>query len=181
MCGRLSRDRLPSPEFCITGVAMGQTSRFRSGLVLAMAAISISGAAGCQMSKSSNPLAPTVAGPIAGVSISTPFLLEPGQDWQIRLRDQPLKLMIQNADTSGQRTIGYTFEIATDSAFSQIIFSRTGVKAGEGSTTTLQLPDPLPTGLTYWWRARAEDGANTGSYSPVVSFVALAPDRKSVV
>ena len=153
---------------------MGQTSRFRSGLVLAIAAISISGAAGCQMSKSSNPLAPTVAGPIAGVTITTPNPLEPGQDWQIRLRDQPLKLMIQNADTSGQRTLGYTFEVATDSAFNQIIFSRTGVPAGDG-ITTLQLPDALPTGRTYWWRARAEDGANSGSYSKVVSFVALAP------
>ena len=39
-------------------------------------------AAGCQVSKSSNPLSPSVAGPIAGVTISTPNLLEPGQDWQ---------------------------------------------------------------------------------------------------
>ncbi|MSO56237.1 MAG: hypothetical protein EXQ55_04850 [Acidobacteria bacterium] len=150
---------------------MGMSSRVGAVLVLAMAA---STAAGCQMSKSSNPLAPSVAGPIAGVTITTPNLLEPGQDWQIRLRDQPVKLMIQNADTSGVRTLNYTFEVAADSAFSSIVFKRTGVSAGN-VTTTLQLPDALPAGRTYWWRARAEDGANVGSYSKVVSFVAVAP------
>ena len=152
----------------------GTTSRFRFALVMAIAAMSIAGAAGCQMSKSSNPLAPTVAGPIAGVVITKPNALEPGQDWQIRMRDQPVKLMIQNADTSGVRTISYTFEVASDAAFTQIVFKKTGVAAGT-TFTTLQLSEPLPTGRTYWWRARAEDGANTGEYSKTVSFVAVAP------
>jgi hypothetical protein len=142
--------------------------------LLGMIAISMIAMAGCEMTKSSNPLSPTVAGPIAGVVISTPNLLEPGQGWQIRMRDQPVKLMIQNADTSGVRTLFYAFEIATDAAFSQVVYKKTGVPAGT-VTTTLQLPDALPTGRTYWWRARAEDGANTGEYSKVVSFVAVAP------
>jgi hypothetical protein len=90
------------------------------------------------------------------------------------MRDQPLKMMIQNADTSGVRTISYTFEVASDQAFTQIVFKKTGVAAGN-ITTTLQLPEPLPTGRIYWWRARAEDGANTGEYSKVVSFTAVAP------
>ncbi len=148
-------------------------SGFHSALALAVAGLSLA-AAGCQVTKSSNPLAPTVAGPIAGVVISAPDLLEPGPGWQIQPRDQPLKLMIQNAGTSGVRTLSYTFEIATDAAFTQVIYKKTGVAAGNG-TTILQLPDSLPTGRTYWWRARAEDGANTGEYSKVVSFTALAP------
>jgi hypothetical protein len=153
---------------------MGFRSRFRTALTITIAASSLAGAAGCQMSKSSNPLAPTVAGPIAGVVITTPIGVEPGQDWQIRLRDQPIKLMIQNADTSGVRTLSYAFEVASDAAFNQIVYKKTGVSAGN-VTTTLQLPDALPSGRTYWWRARAEDGANTGSYSKVVSFSAVAP------
>ena len=52
----------------------------------------------CQVDKSANPLSPAVAGPIAGVVISTPNLLEPGQDWTLRSRDQPVKLMFQNAE-----------------------------------------------------------------------------------
>ena len=123
----------------------GKTSRFASALVMAIAALSIAGAAGCEMSKSSNPLAPTVAGPIAGVVITKPNALEPGQDWQIRMRDQPVKLMIQNGDTSGVRPISYTFEVASDAAFNQIVFKKTGVAPGN-TITTLQLPEPLPTG-----------------------------------
>jgi hypothetical protein len=139
----------------------GKTSRFCAALVMPIAALSIAGSVACQMSKSSNPLSPTVAGPIKGVVITKPNALEPGQDWQIRMRDQPVKLMIANADTSGVRTISYTFEVASDAAFNQIVFKKTGVPAGT-NFTTVQLPEPLPTGRTYWWRARAEDGANTG-------------------
>ena len=132
-------------------------------------------AAGCQVSKSSNPLSPSVAGPIAGVQISTPNLLEPGQDWQIFMRDQPIKLLFQNASTNGQRPITYTVEIASDSAFKSIVFKRTGIAPGSGDTTTLQLPDALATGRTYWWHVRAEDGANSSDYSAAKSFVAVTP------
>jgi hypothetical protein len=130
--------------------------------------------AGCQVTKTSNPLSPSIGGPISGVVISQPNLLEPGQDWQIRMRDQPVKLMFQNADTSGPRALFYTVEIASDASFNAVIFRRTGVQAGN-VTTLLQLPDPLPAGHTYWWRVRAEDGANIGEYSKVVSFVAVSP------
>ena len=41
----------------------------------------------CQVEKSANPLSPSIAGPIAGVNISTPHLLEPGQDWEMKSRD----------------------------------------------------------------------------------------------
>jgi hypothetical protein len=131
-------------------------------------------AAGCQVSKSSNPLSPNISGPITGVVISTPNALEPGQDWQIRMSEQPVKLMFQNADTSGERTLFYTIEIASDAAFKTIIYRRTNVAAGN-VRTTVQLPDTLPAGQTYWWRVRAEDGANSGDYSKPVSFVAVAP------
>lgn len=145
--------------------------RFSWVLGVAMAA---STAAGCQVQKSANPLSPTIAGPIAGVVISPPNILEPGQDWQIRLRDQPIKLMIRNAGTSGVRPLTYTFEVAADAGFNSIVFKRVGVPPGE-EITTLVLPDTLPTGRTYWWRARAEDGANIGEYSKPVSFVAVMP------
>ena len=68
--------------------------------------------AGCQVEKSANPLSPALAGPVEGVVISHPNLLEPGQDWELKTRDQPVQLLIQNADTSGARPLKYTFEIA---------------------------------------------------------------------
>jgi hypothetical protein len=127
----------------------------------------------CQVQKSANPLSPTVAGPVEGVVISTPNLLEPGQDWTMRSRDQPLMLLFQNADTSGVRQLKYSFDIASDAEFKNIVFARTGVEPGSDGVTRFQLPDKLAAG-TYWWRTRAEDGANTGSYSTVKSFQVLA-------
>lgn len=127
----------------------------------------------CAVEKSANPLSPAVAGPIEGVVISNPNLLEPGQDWQMKTRDQPLQLLIQNAGSNGERPLKYSFEVAADAAFQKIIFARTGIEPGSDGLTRLQLPDKLAAG-TYWWRTRAEDGANTGPYSPVKSFIVLA-------
>jgi hypothetical protein len=98
-------------------------------LVGAAAAVFLSA---CQVEKSSNPLSPALAGPVAGVVISTPNLLEPGQDWEMKSRDQPLKLLFQNADTNGARPLKYSFDIANDAEFKNIIFARTGCRAERG-------------------------------------------------
>ncbi len=127
---------------------------------------------GCQVKKSANPLSPSIAGPVEGVVISTPNLLEPGQDWELRSRDQPVTLVFQNADSNGARPLKYSIDIASDAGFKNVVFARTGVAPGDG-VTRLQLPDKLAA-ATYWWRTRAEDGANTGPYSATKSFQVLA-------
>ena len=127
----------------------------------------------CQVQKSANPLSPAIAGPVEGVVISTPALLEPGQDWELRSRDQPLKLRFQNSNTNGVRPLKYSLEIASDAAFKNIVFARTGVEPSPTTETLFQLPDKLAAG-TYWWRTRAEDGANASAYSTVKSFVVVA-------
>jgi hypothetical protein len=129
--------------------------------------------AGCQVEKSANPLSPAVAGPIEGVAISQPNSLEPGQNWQMRTRDQPLVLLIANAESNGVRPLKYSFEVASDAEFKSIVFARTGIEPGGDGFTRLQMPDKLAAG-TYWWRTRAEDGANFGPYSPPKSFQVLA-------
>jgi hypothetical protein len=139
---------------------MPKLARVRSLFLIALASLAV---ATCEVSKSANPLSPNIGGPIAGVEISPPNLLEPGQDWEIRTRDQPLKLMFQNADTSGQRPLLYTLEVANDAAFTSIVLKRTPIQPGN-VTTTVQLTDMLPTGRAYWWRVRAEDGANIGEF-----------------
>jgi hypothetical protein len=160
--------------FCTQVHQMGMTNRFQQALKVATVAVTATVAASCQVSKSANPLSPNIAGPIAGVVINTPGTLEPGHNWQIWPRDQPIVLKINNAGSNGVRPVSYTFEVASDSNFNSIVFKRIGVPRGE-PITTLQLPESLPTGRTYWWRARAEDGANVSNYSEVVSFVALVP------
>ena len=118
---------------------------------------------GCEAKKSSNPLSPSVAGPIAGVTISAPVLVEPSQGFKFKESEQPIRLVVQNATTSGVRPLFYTFDVATDNGFSTKVFSRSSVAQGDG-TTSVQL-DRLEIGRAYYWRARAEDGANTGTFA----------------
>jgi len=72
---------------------------------------------GCEAKKSETPLSPSVAGPIPGVEISTPRLIEPSMGAKLKDAQQPIRLMIENSNTSGVRPLAYTFEVATASSW----------------------------------------------------------------
>src|SRR3954469_1059857 len=129
----------------------------------------------CSASKSSTPLSPSIAGAIPGIEISSPKMLEPTAGIKISVEKQPVTLLIENAGSNGSRPLSYSFDIATDTAFSSIVFSRDGVTQGDGGRTSLRLGDALATGHTYYWRARAQDGANTGPYSAPTAFQVVQP------
>jgi hypothetical protein len=143
--------------------------------IRALALLLLPLAGSCQQIKSDNPLSPYVAGPMAGVSISTPSLLKPPGGAQVPSDQQPVSLVVQNASTNSVRPLNYEFQIAVDAAFGSMVFSQTGVPPGSSGTTTLTLPGPLSTGRTYYWRVRAQDGANTSSYSQPGSFTVFTP------
>jgi hypothetical protein len=119
---------------------------------------------GCEAQKSSTPLSPSVAGPIPGVEITPPKLLEPAQGFKYKESQQPIKLLIENASTNGVRPVSYIFEVATDTEFTTKVYARSGVPAGEGGRTSVQI-DRLDLGRAYYWRAKADDGANSSLYS----------------
>ena len=119
---------------------------------------------GCEAQKSENPLSPSVAGPIPGVNISAPRLLEPAQGFKFKENQQPIKLVIENSNTNGVRPITYIFEVAADSGFATKVFARSGVVPGDGGRTTV-IVDALELGRSYYWRARADDGANASVFS----------------
>jgi hypothetical protein len=104
-----------------------------------------------------------VAGPIKGVDITAPRLLEPSIGSKFKDSAQPIKLTIENASTSGVRPLAYTFEVATDSAFTSKVFGRGSVPPGADGRTSVQI-DRVEIGRIYHWRVRAEDGANTGPF-----------------
>jgi hypothetical protein len=141
---------------------------------VSIAALAFAGAA-CEKTKSSNPLSPTVAGPIPGVEIGTPKILEPASGTKIAVDKQPVTLLIENAGTTGVRPISYMFEVATDAAFNTKVFARDSIAPGDAGRTSLRLPDALQSGRTYFWRAKAQDGANTGAFSPMGSFDVFTP------
>ena len=132
------------------------------------------GLTACESSKSQNPLTATVAGPIPGVNITAPNVVSPASGAKIAVDKQPITLMVQNAATNGVRPLSYVFEVATDANFTNKVFSRDGITPGDGQTG-LKLPDPLASGRTYYWRAHAEDGANTGSFTPATNFDVFTP------
>src|SRR5215471_16315379 len=74
-------------------------------------------AVGCTEAKSSNPLSPSIAGPISGVTISAPKLLSPGTGAQLSFEQQPITLTVGNSTTTGVRPLTYDFQIAADSSF----------------------------------------------------------------
>jgi hypothetical protein len=129
---------------------------------------------GCTATKSSTPLSPSVAGPIPGVEIAAPKPLEPN-GVKLVADQQPVSLLLENAFTTGPRPLSYVFEVATDAGFTNLVFSRDGIAPGDNGRTSLRLPDPLAPGRTYYWRGRAQDGANAGPYSTPAAFEVVAP------
>lgn len=135
----------------------------------------VCGLAGCvQSEKSSHPLSPDVAGPIPGVAITAPGLVQPDGGPGVSVDQQPITLVVTNSTTTGVRPISYRFELGTDPSFTTLLYSREGIAPGDGRTS-LRLTDSLTPGRTYFWRSRAQDGANAGPWSGVASFKLFIP------
>lgn len=130
---------------------------------------------GCEQAKSANPLSPSVAGPIPGVNITAPQSLEPAPGAEIVQGGEPVTLLIQNPTTNGERPIWLSLELASDAAFQQVLHQADRVTPGEGGRTSYRIPSLLGAGFTYYWRVRAQDGANTGPWSTAASFRVVQP------
>ncbi len=143
--------------------------------LLVLVALGLTTIACVKTEKSANPLSPTVAGPIAGVNITQPQPVEPSQGIRIANNLQPVTLSLQNAATTGVRPISYLVQVATDLEFTTVVFSRDGIAPGENGVTSFRLPDALASGRSYYWRARAQDGANTGPFSHSMVFTIFTP------
>ena len=129
----------------------------------------------CEAAKSANPTAPSVAGPIPGVSITAPRPLEPSAGTTLTFSSEPPVLLIENAGTSGVRTLFLQLEVGTDPSLTQLVHQADQITPGGDGRTVYRLPAPLGAGFTYYWRTRATDGANTGPYSAVSNFNVVPP------
>jgi hypothetical protein len=159
------------------------------GYLLAVAFVATGTLAGCTK-KSENPLSPSVAGPIAGVSITAPKPLEP-QHQQTLNAGTAVTLLFESATTNGERPITQEIQVALDPEFTQRVHSAERLPPGQGGRTAYTLP-VLQEGRAYFWRVRAVDGANVGPYSAASLFqialsvrietpVPLAPVRRDVI
>lgn len=132
-------------------------------------------AAGCSdvIQKSSTPLAPTIAGPLDGVTFTAPVSVTPAQNAQIKYPAQPVTFAFDAATSTSPRPFTMHLQVASDYDFSKVVFDRAGFeKPTDGNRISFRLPDRLPAGV-YYWRIRAEDGANNSDWAPPASFEAL--------
>ncbi len=132
-------------------------------------------AAGCQQSKSANPLSPDIAGPIPGVSITAPKALEPAVGQTLETTQQPFAFLIENAGSSGVRPLYLQFQLASDAGFQTVVHNADRIDPGPNGRTTYRMTVSLDTPGTYYWRSRAFDGANTGPWSAGTNFTLAEP------
>jgi hypothetical protein len=132
--------------------------------------------AGCErlVDKSSNPLSPTVAGPMAGITIEVPIQVSPGAGLKLDDDQQPVTLVVVNPYTNTERTVVLGVQVSFDPTFSNIAFGREGITLSDSGQTSIRL-DRLPTGRMYFWRVKADDGANASGWSAIRTFEVLNP------
>ncbi len=92
---------------------------------------------------------------------STPTLVSPA-DGAMNQDTQP------SLNWTGSDTIEYTVEVATDMAFSNIVFS------GNTTGNTIAPTTDLDTSTTFYWRVIANNSCGDSMYSQVFSFTTLA-------
>jgi hypothetical protein len=143
-------------------------TKFSGLAVLALAA------SACEAEKSRNPLSPNVAGPIAGVSISAPVPMSPVNGVEV-LNTSPVRLTFSNSSTNGERPVYYVVELAADAGFTNKLFANGRVPPGTGSQSSVVVDGTLGAERTYFWRVKADDGANESAYSPTARFDLVVP------
>lgn len=131
--------------------------------ICSIAALTIAAAAGC----SSSPSSPSTSGLTSSVTVPMPA--QPAANAAMRFGDQPVTLAVQNAAVTSANGTVYTFEVATDAAFSSKVQTKDNVAEGASGRTTVAL-DPLAGGRDYYWRARATSGGTTGPFSAPSKF-----------
>jgi hypothetical protein len=128
---------------------------------------------------SNTPLQPTPgsgstnSGSAAATSSTTAGLASPADGAKIPHLSQPVTLTVTNALSTSTAPQTYTFEVATDSAFANIVYSKSGVPAGTGQTSLTI--DKVKPATTYYWRARDINGATVGPTTAAKTF-AIGPE-----
>jgi hypothetical protein len=127
-------------------------------------------AVACGTSTPASPSTPPVAAAPAvealTASVSSPRPLTPANNATVPNASQPITLIVQNAVVTKPGGNVYTFEVATDSAFTSKVQTKDGVAEGTGGQTGVKL-DSLAAGTSYYWHARATGGGTTGLFGPV--------------
>jgi hypothetical protein len=106
-----------------------------------------------------------------GITVTAPSLTSPAANATFKYSDQPLTLTVKNAvRTSVSVTTTYLFEVATDSAFANKVYSKDGVAEGAGSTSLKIDTLTGPQAKNYFWHARANVGSVVSPFAVARGF-----------
>jgi hypothetical protein len=83
-------------------------------------------------------------------------------------------LTIANAVRTSNQTATYTFEVARDGGFANIVARQDDVAEGANGTTSAQFSN-LPADQTYFWHARAKIDGTDGVFSSPGTFKVNTP------
>ena len=97
---------------------------------------------------------------VTNSSASTPALMAPADGAKLAYASQPFTLVVGNAVSTSASSTTYTFEVATDAAFSSVVYRKSGVPQGAGQTSLTI--DKLAASSTFFWRAHAVSGSDNG-------------------
>ena len=102
-----------------------------------------------------------------------PVLVEPIQDVTVYTTTPILQWYVGGGSVN---PVTYEVQVATDAAFDSIVYQAAGI------TDIFKLTAELTNGVSYYWRARANNGvANTAWSNPVGSFVVWAGEEPVVL
>ncbi len=114
-------------------------------------------------------LAATLGSPVTGnLPPSMPVPVSPLSG--ASLSGTPVRLNVLNAIDANNDPVRYDFWISTNSSFTQIVDSVKNIPAGYLQTQATFSTFTPAVGVTYWWRARANDGIDWTSTTTPQSF-----------
>ncbi len=100
------------------------------------------------------------------VTVTAPGIVSPANGSQV---SGQVTFTVSNATVSDGSAATYTFQVADDSSFANIIIQTAGVAQGAGGQTSWTAGSSVGSGQIFW-RARASSGATQGPYSSVGNF-----------
>ena len=107
------------------------------------------------------------------VSFASPAAASPSSGTALP-GNQPVTLTIANAVRTASQTATYTFEVARDGGFANVVARQDDVAEGANGTTSAQFSN-LPPDSTYFWHARAKIDGTNGVFSPPGTFRVNTP------
>ena len=105
-----------------------------------------------------------------GVTLTAPTPVAPTVNQVFKYAEQPLTLTVKNAVSTGTTARTYSFEVATDAAFANKVYSKDGVAEGSGQTSLKIDVLTGPAAKSYFWRAHAVAGSQVGPSSNASGF-----------